>query len=164
MNTNQDYRIISVGQVKTENRKADSLPNRKFFTIAVRDFENPFASAISRNIWQQHVTDKETGEVKAIWKAVTPEQASLLVDKQMPGLRIVSVVDLPPITRTILNRDVVVTKQNVIAFKHETDEEVTKAITLARTAEIKKLNEGTTNNEIHNEEVPANEIESITQQ
>lgn len=76
-------KLVSISEVKTENRTADSKPARKFYTAYFMDPINPFAKQQQRNFFQDHVGEK--GSETCVWKSGDPAIVSKFVGKEIPG-------------------------------------------------------------------------------
>jgi len=83
MTTQRTVKLVSISEIKTENRKADSKPARKFYTAYFMDSVNPFAKQQQRNFFQDHVGKQ--GEETCVWKSGDPSIVGKFVGKEIPG-------------------------------------------------------------------------------
>lgn len=80
MKTN--LKLVSVTEIKTENRQKDKKVNREYFTAEFVDVTNPFAiKTVKRNFFQSHNADG----TKASWGPLNMSTIKSLIGKQIPG-------------------------------------------------------------------------------
>lgn len=81
MNNNQTMVLASMTEVKIEKVRTDGKVSRKYYTARFTDPSNPFAPAVSRNIWQQHNNDGTSAD----WKVGNPDLVRTFLQKEIPG-------------------------------------------------------------------------------
>lgn len=74
-------KVISMSEVKSENRTADKKVNRQYYVTEFADPANPFAKTVRRTFWQQHNADGTSAE----WKGANPSITKSFLNKEIPG-------------------------------------------------------------------------------
>ena len=74
-------KLVSISEVKTENRVKDDKVNRQYYTATFSNPSNPFAKTSTRTFFQQHNNDGTSAE----WRGANPSEVRAFIGKLIPG-------------------------------------------------------------------------------
>lgn len=132
MNVNfSNLKIVSAGELKTENRQADNKPNRQYYTVEFGNADNPFLRTRSLNFWQQHINRKNAaGELETVceWRGADPKTIKTMVGKTVRGAIVEGNVEpyTLNVTKGGVEEERTITTFTTVVFEGELPESVFK--------------------------------------